>query len=172
MRLCFDYGHGGRDSGATYGERRESEDVLSIGQEVANYLRKKGVVVDETRTKDERVTLYERGHFENKNKYDYFISFHRNAYRPEIGTGAETFVYLKGGTKARSLGKKIQEALAGLGFKNRGVKEGDLYVLRNTKAPALLLEIGFIDNTADNKLFDEKRKEIVVALGEAILAAK
>ncbi len=35
VRICFDYGHGGRDSGATYKRRKESTDNLTIGMEVA-----------------------------------------------------------------------------------------------------------------------------------------
>ena len=35
IRLCFDYGHGGQDSGASYKGRKESDDVLSIGKAVA-----------------------------------------------------------------------------------------------------------------------------------------
>lgn len=169
MRLCFDYGHGGKDPGACYQGRKESDDVLSIGREIATCLRHQGVVVDETRTCDQALALCERTQFEKNNKYDYFISFHRNAFRPEVGTGAETYIYLKGSPKAYNLAKHIQQALARLGFRDRGVKRGEFYVLRNTRAPALLVEIGFIDHTADNKLFDCKREEIVRALAEAIL---
>lgn len=169
MRICFDYGHGGKDPGACYQGRKESNDVLSVGRELANYLRQRGVTVDETRISDLRVDLSERAQFEKKNKYDYFISFHRNAFRPEVGTGAETYVYLTGSPKAYNLAQKIQITLAHIGFRDRGVKRGNFYVLRNTRAPALLVELGFIDNTADNKLFDEKRAGIVKALGEAIL---
>lgn len=170
MRICFDYGHGGKDPGASYLGRKESDDVLSIGRELATYLRNQGVRVDETRTDDRSLALYQRAQFGNKNTYDYFISFHRNAFRPEVGTGAETFIYTKGSPKAYSLARSIQKALAQIGFRNRGVKRGDFYVLRNTKAPALLIELGFIDNTADNKLFDEKRKQIVKTLGQVIWA--
>lgn len=169
MRICFDYGHGGRDPGACYLGRKESDDVLSMGKEIANYLRSRGAIVDETRTKDEWVSLHQRTQFANKNTYDYFISFHRNAFRPEVATGAETFVYHKGSQKAHSLATRIQEALGQIGFRNRGVKRGDFYVLRNTKAPALLIEIGFIDNTADNKVVNEKRSQIITALGDVIL---
>lgn len=168
MRICFDYGHGGRDPGACYLGRKESHDVLSIGREIADYLRARGVIVDETRIEDKAVSLSARAQFANRNSYDYFISFHRNAFRPEVGTGAETFVYLTGSPKAYNLATSIQEALAKLGFRNRGVKRGDFYVLRSTKAPALLVEIGFIDNTADNKRFDQQRAQIITGIGEAI----
>ena len=51
-----------------------------------------------------------------------------------------------------------------------GVKEANFHVLRETKAPAVLVEIGFIDSTGDNNLFDAKRYEIIKALTKAILA--
>lgn len=170
VKLCFDYGHGGRDPGACYLGRKESDDVLSLGMELASFLRNRGIVVDETRTTDRTVGLWERVRFENKENYDFFISFHRNAYRPEVATGAETFTYLRARPEAYGLASSIQSALAKIGFRNRGVKRGNFYVLRNTRAPALLVEIGFLDNTKDNGLFDSKRKEIVQGLGEAILA--
>lgn len=169
-RVCFDYGHGGEDSGACYKGRKESNDVLSIGRAVAIEVRRHGVTVDETRTSDATVSLQARSNFENRNNYDYFISFHRNAFRPEQAKGVETYNYLNGGSKSKGLAEKIQAGLVALGFVNRGVKEANFHVLRETKAPAVLVEMGFIDNTGDNNLFDAKRNEIMKALAKAILA--
>lgn len=169
-KLCFDYGHGGEDPGATYNDRRESDDVLSLGKEVAEEVRRNGVAVDEIRTSDSTVSLDERSNFENKNIYDYFISFHRNAFEPEKAKGVETYTYLNPGAKSQSLAESIQVSLVALGFTDRGVKEANYHVLRETKAPAVLIEIGFIDNSEDNNLFDEKRNEIIKAIAKAILA--
>lgn len=169
VRLCFDYGHGGKDPGAMYKGRKESNDNLSIGMEVAKRLRIFGVEVDEIRTIDVSIGLYERCVFANNGKYDYFISFHRNAFKPEVGNGVESFVYTNASLKARQLARKIQDSLVGCGFKNRGVKTANFYVLRETKMPAVLIEIGFIDNSTDNTLFDDKRKEIVHELSKAII---
>ncbi len=93
-RLCFDYGHGGSDSGACYNGRKESMDVLDIGRKVAAEVRMHGITVDETRTTDATVSLQQRSDFENMQSYDYFISFHRNAFSPEKATGVETYTYL------------------------------------------------------------------------------
>ena len=49
------------------------------------------------------------------------------------------------------------------------MKKANFHVLRETKSPAVLLEVGFIDNTKDNKLFDAKFKEIVEVITKAIL---
>ncbi|SKA92264.1 N-acetylmuramoyl-L-alanine amidase [Clostridium sp. USBA 49] len=169
-RLCFDYGHGGNDSGACYNGRKESNDVLILGRAVAAEIRRHGVLVDEIRTSDVTISLQDRSKFENRNTYDYFISFHRNAYQPEKAKGVETYTYLNAGAKSKGLAERIQAGLVSLGFVNRGVKQTDFHVLRETKAPAVLIEIGFIDNTGDNNLFDAKRNEIIKAIAKAILS--
>lgn len=168
-RLCFDYGHGGNDPGANYNGRREADDVLFIGRQVAAEVRRFGVTVDEIRTSDKAVSLQERSNYENRNSYDYFISFHRNAFKPEQARGAETFIYLNPGAKAEAMAENIQRALVAIGFSNRGVKRADFHVLRETKAPAILVEIGFLDNSKDNALFDSKKREIIEAVARAIL---
>lgn len=168
-RLCFDYGHGGKDPGAIYKNRYESHDNLDIGTKVAQILRGNGIMVDETRTKDITLSLWQRIRFENAKDYDYFISFHRNAFKPETARGVETYIYLTKNKKALTLAKKIQKNLSNVGFINRGVRLGNYYVLRNTKAPALLIELGFIDNTLDNSLFDEKRDEIANSIARSII---
>lgn len=169
-RLCFDYGHGGEDGGACYKGRKESNDVLSLGKAIALEVRKHGIIVDETRASDVTVGLKERSNFENRNAYDYFISFHRNAFKSEKAKGVETYTYLNTGAKSKKLAEKIQHSLVALGFVDRGVKVADFHVLRETKAPAVLIEIGFIDNTGDNSLFSKKRNEIIKMLAKVILS--
>ena len=169
-RLCFDYGHGGEDSGAYYNGRRECDDVLNIGRQVAAEVRRHGVTVDETRTSDATVSLQDRSNFERRNSYDYFISFHRNAYEPEVAKGVETYVCLNAGAKSRGLAEKMQNAMVNLGFVDRGVKEANFHLLRETYASAVLVEMGFIDKSSDNALFDSNKDSIVKALAAAILA--
>lgn len=169
-RLCFDYGHGGSDPGACYNGRNESNDVLAIGREVAKEVRRHGVVVDEIRTTDATLSLQQRSNYENKSNYDYFISFHRNAFKPEAATGAETYTYLNQNSRSKAMADKIQTAVVNVGFVNRGVKKANFHVLRETKAPAVLIELGFIDNSRDNSLFDSKKKEIIKAVSKAILS--
>ncbi len=167
-RICIDAGHGG-EPGAVCKGRKESDDNLALGKAVAAELRRHGVIVDETRTGDTTVSLNDRSTFENRQSHDYFISFHRNAFKPEQAKGVETYTYLNPGAKAKGLAEKIQNALVSIGFTNRGVKAANFHILRETKAPAVLVEVGFIDNTGDNQLFDAKRDEIVDGITKAIL---
>ena len=169
MLILFDYGHGGKDPGAVYKGRLEASDVLRLGQAVATRLRAAGVVIDETRTSNVGVSLEQRVQLERKKPYDFFISFHRNAFKPEVATGAEMYVYKTANAKSKPLAAKIQQALVNVGFRDRGVKEAEFYVVKHTNAPALLLEVGFIDNSADNALFDAKFDAIVDGIANAIL---
>lgn len=169
-KICLDYGHGGTDPGAVYKGRKESDDNLALGKEVAAELRRHGLEVAETRTADRTVSLGERSGFANSKGSDYFISFHRNAFKPEQAKGVETYTYTSPSAKSAQLAEKIQSALVGAGFVNRGVKRANFHVLRETKSPAILVEVGFLDHSGDNQLFDSKRDEIIKALVKAILS--
>ena len=101
----------------------------------------------ETRTTNETLGLGARVKRDKVDKYDYFVSFHRNAHSPEKAHGAEVFTYPTASAKAKDLAVQLQNALIRVGFKDRGVKVANYYVLRNTRSPAVLIEAGFIDDT-------------------------
>jgi len=166
--IIFDYGHGGTDSGATLGNRYEKNDNLKLGKDVKKVLEQHGIQVDETRTGDETISLNQRAVIENKKNYDFFISFHRNAFNGKA-YGAETFTYILKKPKAVQLATDINNAMVKVGFHNRGVKTENFAVLRLTKADAVLLEAGFIDNVNDNKIFDDNYNKLVLEIAKAIL---
>lgn len=170
MKIFLDYGHGGSDPGATYQGRREKDDNLEIGLAVAVELRKHGITVHESRTTDKTVSLKERTDMANRIKADYFLSIHRNAFKPETAQGVETFVFTSPSQGSLQLAEKVQAALVKVGFINRGVKRENFHVLRETAGPAVLTEIGFLDSTEDNRFFDAKKPEIAAALASAVLA--
>ena len=172
VKICFDYGHGGKDPGAVYKGRKESMDNLELGMKVAERVGIYNLEIGGTRTSDVNLSLKARVDFANKGDYDYFISFHRNAFKAELANGAEVFIHPKASPKARRLGEAIQKGLVDCGFRNRGLKLAHFYVLSKTKMPAVLIEIGFIDNSGDNDLFDLKRNEIIDSISRAIINTK
>lgn len=94
----------------------------------------------------------------NAHKVDLDISIHFNAAGnlPEDGktTGTEVLVY-SGYSKARDEAEAVCKAIASLGFKNRGVKfRPDLYFLKKTVAPAMLIECCFVNDKDDTNLYD------------------
>lgn len=168
--VMIDAGHGGNDPGAVFNGRKESDDVLAFSIHLAAILRTCGVSVHETRISDKTLSLRERSGLELRGRYNYFISIHRNALKPERANGAETFIYRKTtNPKSKALANKIQEAMVEVGFKDRKVKAEDFHVLRETRSPAVLLEIGFIDHSGDNRLFDSEKVRLVHLIADAIL---
>lgn len=94
----------------------------------------------------------------NAHKVDLDISIHFNAAGnlPEDGktTGTEVLLY-SGYSKAGDYAVAVSEAIEALGFKNRGIKfRPDLYFLKKTKAPAMLIECCFVNDKDDTKLYD------------------
>ncbi|MDU4324444.1 MAG: N-acetylmuramoyl-L-alanine amidase [Clostridium celatum] len=167
-KWLLDPGHGGADSGATYKERRECDDVLRLALRVGEALKKNGENVYYTRVTDDTISLSDRSNKENSGNYDYFVSIHRNAYQPEVAKGIETHIYAVGGT-AEQLANRVNEEVVKNGFVNRGVKVSNFHVLRETKCPAILLEVGFIDNTSDNSLFESNFEKIVQSIVKGCL---
>ena len=168
--LLFDLGHGGSDPGAVNGSRLEKNDVniaLTVGKKVSSA----GHKVDYTRTTDCSLSLAARSYMENQGKYDYFISFHRDSFSNASANGVTVYTYLNcSNGKAGTMAREIVNAIANeANLYNRGVKEANFHVLRETKCSAVLIECGFISNAGDNKKFDEQYEKIATAIAEAIL---
>ena len=85
---------------------------------------------------------------------------------PGTASGIESLVYENTGAAA-VLARNINEELKGAGFADLGVIERPgLVVLKRTRMPAVLVEAGFIDNEADNRLFDQNFTAIAQAIAD------
>ena len=170
--IMLDAGHGGQDPGAVYKGRQEKNDNLKLALAVGEILKNKGIDISYTRTGDVYQTPFEKAQLANQAGVDYFISFHRNSSPKENQyNGAEVLIYDKSGIKYQ-MAENILGALGEVGFREIGVKERPgLVVLRRTRMPALLIEIGFINSEEDNKLFDNKFSDIAQGIADAILGS-
>jgi len=169
--VTIDPGHGGHDPGAIgVGGLREKDVILPISQEVARLLAKQGVTVRMTRSDDRFVTLQGRAEMANRDRADIFVSIHANA-ATSPANGVETF-YHPSSAAGRALAQSIQEsAIRRTGLKNRGVKQANFYVLRNTGMPAALVEVGFVTGYEDAaRLRDPQFRQLMAeAIAEGIL---
>ncbi|WP_242214875.1 N-acetylmuramoyl-L-alanine amidase [Bacillus cereus group sp. BfR-BA-01383] len=160
--------HGGHNSivqGANYGNRKEHIMDRQVKDAVVTKLRELGhTVYDDT---DEVGTTQAQNLSNivaktNSHDVDLVISFHLNSYDTNAN-GVEVLYY-----DQQALSAKIASQLStDVGWSNRGAKERkDLYVLANTKAPAILIELGFIDNESDMAKWnvDKISNSIVYAL--------
>lgn len=169
VRIFLDAGHGGSDSGATKGSRHESDDVLKVVKQVGKKLEEtySNVAVGYSRTSDIYESPSKKASDGNSFNADYFFSFHRNAYNGSA-KGWET-EYKSHSTIKDNIMDDLNSKMKKIGFAIRGDKQRDnLAVLNQTSMPALLFEIGFIDNSGDNNIFDSKFDEIVDAFVEVI----
>ena len=168
--VVIDPGHGGANPGAVYNGRQEKDNVLALSLAVGNILEQNGVDVYFTRTTDVYESPYQKATEGNQVGADYFVSIHRNSSPyPNQYTGVETLVYNRYGEAAR-MAYNINAQLEEVGFVNQGVNERpNLVVLNSTQMPAVLVEVGFINNDQDNVLFDERFDDIARAIADGIL---
>lgn len=168
--VVLDAGHGGANPGASYNGRQEKDDVLALTLAVGDILEANGVNVYYTRTDDVYESPYQKAMEGNAVGADYFVSIHRNSSPyPNQYTGVESLVYNRYG-RAAQLAANINRRLEKVGFVDQGVNEGtNLVVLNSTQMPAVLLEVGFINTDADNRLYDERFDEIARAIADGIL---
>ena len=169
-KVIIDAGHGGQEPGAVYEGRQEKEDALQLAFDVGNALERRGISVSYTRVSDVYDSPYEKAAMANASDADIFLSIHRNAMPvPGTASGVENLVYEDSGT-AGALGRNIGEALAEAGWTDLGVKERPgLVVLRNTKIPAVLVEVGFINNEKDNEFLDANMAATADAIADGVL---
>lgn len=168
MKFGINCGHtvSGPGSG-TVGIIKESDETRAVGNALMSLLTSNGhKVVNCTIDKagSQSVYLKEAVDLANQQNLDYFISIHFNAGG---GEGVEVYTYQ---------GRQFTDALevcaniSSLGFKNRGVKDGSgLYVIKKTKAKAMLIECCFVDTEDANKYKQLGAQKIAEAIYKAIV---
>lgn len=168
--IMLDAGHGGSDPGAVYQGRQEKDDTLRLTLAIGEILENNGLDVEYTRTTDVYETPYEKAMEANNAGVDFFVSIHRNSFPTDnVVSGVESLVYDLSGIKYE-MAQNINEQLETVGFVNLGVHaRPNLVVLKRTKMPAVLVEVGFINSDIDNQLFDENFQDIAQAIADGIL---
>ncbi|MFJ8268543.1 N-acetylmuramoyl-L-alanine amidase [Peribacillus asahii] len=147
VKFFIDPGHGGKDPGAVDNGLLEKDLTLKIAKCVKDLLEDyEGVEVKMSRTDDTFPSLSDRTNAANNWGADFFLSIHINAGG---GVGYEDFVY-PGSSKSIAYQNVIHaEITKQIDMQNRGKKQGNLHVLRESNMPAILTECGFIDNKGD-----------------------
>ena len=162
--VYLDAGHGGYDPGASYFGISEKSLTLAIQSRVKAKLEAEGYQVVTTRTSDTYVDLIDRSRAANASESDIFVSIHINASGSSAAQGIETYYYQPYAeypsrinatyhanptrlSMSDTLANAIQSSLINsTGAQNQGVKRQTFAVLRETTAPAVLLELGFLSN--------------------------
>ena len=175
MKICIDAGHNhsGWDTGAQANGLAEQDVTYQIAVLLKKILNQNGIKTVMTRESATQnlgtsvnSSLQKRTELSNREGCDYFVSVHCNAGG---GTGTEVLVVKKGG-KAEQLGEAVLSQLTrNLPLRSRGVKEANLWVLRETDCPAILVETAFLDHPADAQLFKTQLEAFASAIAQGIL---
>ncbi|HFI0120867.1 TPA: N-acetylmuramoyl-L-alanine amidase, partial [Streptococcus suis] len=168
--VYLDPGHGGVDSGASYGGVHEKNLAMSVANKLKDTLLQRGINVLMTRNADYNVDFVtERSRMANNSNADLFISIHFNAtgVAGSNTKGIETYWYQPYAeypskinkekhddpvrlAESEILANKVQSNLiSATGAVNRGVRRATFAVLRETAIPAILVELGFMDNPSE-----------------------
>jgi len=170
--IFLDPGHGGRDSGAYYYNVAEKDLNMQVYRKLRKKLEELGYKVLTSRDSDIDVDFVtERSRMVNKTNSDIFISIHFNAtgsayskssgiqtysYSDEPNYPSKINPYWHNHPDRMSESKRLAAAihsslLAETGAKDAGLLESSFAVLRETAKPAVLLELGYMDNFAENQ---------------------
>jgi N-acetylmuramoyl-L-alanine amidase len=144
--IVIDAGHGGSDNGAVYGNFTEKDITLSIAKEIQKLSANQGQYeVILVRNEDTYPSLSERTNQINKLNPEMVFSLHVNTSIQEETAKHGTEIYVQNAENSKKLAGKIYKK-----FKVRKIEErNNLHMLRETKAPAVLIELGFLNNSSD-----------------------
>lgn len=169
LTVFIDPGHGGKDPGAISGGVKEKDINLSVAKKVQSLLQQRGYIVYMSRNNDEYVDNYERARKANELDVDIYVSIHTNvtSSKSTSTNGIETYYYLyktqyppkinqdmhnnpERIAKSEKLARSVQDQLVkNTGARNLGIKRASFIVVRETKMPAILIELGFINNSSE-----------------------
>lgn len=152
---------GGIDNGASYGFIDEDDVNLAIGFYLDYELRLANVETVLTRGKDEYISLYQRSALANIEGPDLFISIHCDAFHKETASGMSIHVSPKASLRTHMAAVQVEKQLK-TQFPDhlyRGIKQSNFHVLRETKAPALLIECEFLSNPTARDFLKEPENQ-------------
>ena len=159
MKVVNNNGHtlNGKGSGAI-GFLNESICTRQIGKYFVEGMRNLGHTIYDCTIDKSQSYLYEVVNMANKYKVDYAISHHLNHFDNSEANGVEVLIYDLNDKETYNVADKICKEIAKLGFRNRGVKQGNhLYWLRKNNNKAIIIEYFFCSNKQDVSLYNPQK---------------
>ncbi len=165
--ITINGGHSARSTGASGCGYKEHQETRNLKNEVISCFKQVGQKYKDTTSdkSNQQAVLDEQIHLCNVNpvKGRLDVSIHFNG-GSSIGTGTEVYYYTE-----KQLASHVSSLISKeAGWRDRGAKQNKgLYFLKHTTAPSILIEVCFITNCNDMKIYEKKRK----ALAETICYA-
>lgn len=162
--IVIDPGHGGRDTGAT-GIKGSYEKNLTLktAQLLYDKLKTAGANVVMTRNTDSYLSLSSRVGMSHTHAADAFVSIHFDSILDSSVRGMTSYYYHNyQQSLATAVGKEVASFTK---LKDRGVRYGDYHVLRENKRASVLLELGYLSNSAEETLVNSVSYQANAATG-------
>ncbi len=181
IKIYIDQGHnptGFPNAGASWYGQQEQDITYEVGQYLAQLLRNDGrFEVRLSRPEPTTVlgssnatSLRQRVDEANRWGANYFISIHANASPNTAANGSEVYVY-RLYTQANWLAQHVLQGIVNaVGTKDNGVRaRTNLYVLRRTNMPAILVELGYMSNPGDAEKLRDDRYQFALGIYRGML---
>ncbi len=173
--VVIDAGHGGKDEGARSNDRRyrEKDCNLAMVKKLKQMLDQTDIKVIYTRLDDRYITKKRRTVIANRKKADLFISVHCNAADNihSKASGIETLYAKRKGDNKLMTNRRLAHVLlesvsdSSLGTARKSIRREDLFVLRHTDMPAVIVETGYMTRTKDMRYISSKKGQYEIADG-------
>ena len=185
--VLIDPGHGGEDGGAVSGDVLEKHINLAISQDVADLLRLCGYTVSMTRDTDDALTnegedVRKRKYNDMKMRLDLYnatpdnvvVSIHQNKFDAAASHGAQVF-YSPNHPNSAVLAEALRKSVTGMlqPDNTRTCKAAgkEIFLLKNARVPAVIVECGFISNRQERELLvtDDYQKQLALAIAAGLM---
>lgn len=165
-KVVLDAGHGGKDPGAigvsgTYEKTLNFDITLKLVELLKDY---PDIQIYLTRDSDTYLSLNDRISYANNIGADIYLSIHHNSipYKSSVN-GSETYYGREYSLDFANIVHK--HLLAATGLKNHGMEKADFRVIRYTRMPAVLIEVGYLSNREEEQLMLDPKFQDNVASG-------
>ncbi len=185
--VLIDPGHGGEDGGAVSGDVLEKHINLAVSHDVAELLRLCGYTVSMTRDTDDALTnegedVRKRKYNDMKMRLDLYnatpdnvvVSIHQNKFDAAASHGAQVF-YSPNHPNSAVLAEALRKSVTGMlqPDNTRTCKTAgkEIFLLKNARVPAVIVECGFISNRQERELLvtDDYQKQLALAIAAGLM---
>ena len=185
--VLIDPGHGGEDGGAVSGDVLEKHINLAVSHDVADLLRLCGYTLSMTRDTDDALTnegedVRKRKYNDMKMRLDLYnatpdnvvVSIHQNKFDAAASHGAQVF-YSPNHPNSAVLAEALRKSVTGMlqPDNTRTCKTAgkEIFLLKNARVPAVIVECGFISNRQERELLvtDDYQKQLALAIAAGLM---
>tara|TARA_R110002126_G_scaffold274343_1_gene419325 strand:- start:1870 stop:2487 length:618 start_codon:yes stop_codon:yes gene_type:complete len=165
LNVVIDAGHGGEDFGVNQDDLSEKKIVEQVITKIKAFSKNKNIIFHFTRSTDKFIPLQDRTDFINTIKPDLVLSIHVNASKNSTTSGMEFYVSKESNSyeKSNLIAENFQTKFLNSNFKVAEIKNANFFILKNSKVPAVIMELGYLTNERDKKNLSNNNEQNQIA---------